>query len=496
MAQKNLPSATSLQLQYEKGLRFFALLFAIFHMWISFARHFFAPENRISSSNTLLTLFKAEKRAGLLLLVAVIVYLILSRIRFKSTWLRIKTIIKRSMSREMILLICLFVYSAYCCHIQSKSYTNIFKNADLHLFDLAVCIFIFFLLPNLLGTKKAKVYIDILLHTIMLISTAFIVWALWNLLHLHLVSLPNGLQVGMTESYSFYPGVNQNIGAAIGTTMILISMYMIATHRWPFKVAYGIALLMHLFATLLTNSRGNYMALLCALPLFIFMLVWLSSHKLSSAQRILFSCIAAGATVVAVWQFRHFVFWFFERVTHFSEYLNVNMADNDVVREVSVDPARLKIWRSSASRMFSSGEVFFFGTPLGLIPQGIQESMASIYGSGSLYAHAHNIILQTGLVAGVPGMLLFLGFLWTMLFPCVRIGIGTKENQVSGAFVLPIAVLCMLIVNMFEPFLMFYISVMACLFFLFCGYIVAISRETPEPVVLTKGKSHNKGKKK
>ena len=206
MAQKNLPSATSLQLQYEKGLRFFALLFAIFHMWISFARHFFAPENRISSSNTLLTLFKAEKWAGLLLLVAVIVYLILSRIRFKSTWLRIKTIIKRSMSREMILLICLFVYSAYCCHIQSKSYTNIFKNADLHLFDLAVCIFIFFLLPNLLGTKKAKVYIDILLHTIMLISTAFIVWALWNLLHLHLVSLPNGLQVGMTV-YDRHPSL-------------------------------------------------------------------------------------------------------------------------------------------------------------------------------------------------------------------------------------------------------------------------------------------------
>ena len=496
MAQKTLLSATSFQLQYEKGLRVFVLLFAIFHMWISFTRHFFAPENRISASDTLLTLFKTEKWAGLVLLIAVIVYLLLSRIRFKGTWLRIKSILKGSMSREMILLICLFVYSVYCFHIQSKSYTNIFKNADLYLFDLAVCIFIFFLLPILLGTKKAKVYVDILLHAIMLISTAFIVWALWNLLHLHLVSLPNGLQVGMTGSYSFYPGVNQNIGAAIGTTMILISMYMIATHCWPFKVAYGIALLVHLFATLLTNSRGNYVALLCALPLFIFMLVWLSAHKLSTAKRILFSCVAAGVTFVAVWQLRHFVFWLFERITHLSEYLNIDMTDSDVIREVSVDPARLKIWRSSASRMVSSGKLFFFGTPLGLIPQGIQESMEAIYGSGSLFAHAHNIILQTGLVAGVPGMLLFLGFLWTMLFPCVKIGIGTKESQVSGAYVLPIAVLCMLIVNMFEPFLMFYISVMACLFFLFCGYIVAISREVLEPVVPAKGKSQNKAKKK
>ena len=495
MAQKNLPYASSFQLRYEKGLRVFVLLFAIFHMWISFARHFFAPENRISSSDTLLTLFKAEKWAGLLLLVAVIVYLILSRTRFKSTWLRIKTVIKGSMSREMILLICLFVYSVYCCHIQSKSYTNIFKNADLELFDLAVCIFIFFLLPILLGTKKAKIYVDILLHTIMLISTAFIVWALWNLFHLHLVSLPNGLQVGMTESYSFYPGVNQNIGAAIGTTMILISMYMIATHRWTFKVVYSIALIVHLFATLLTNSRGNYVALLCALPLFIFMLVWLSSHKLSTAQRILFSGIAAGVTAIAVWQLRHFVFWFFERITHFSEYLNVNMTGNDVVREVSVDPLRLKIWRSSAIRMISSGKVFFFGTPLGLIPESIHECMEKIYGTSRVYAHAHNIILQTGLVAGVPGMLLFLGFLCTMVLPCVRIGIGTKEKQLSGAYVLPIAVLCMLIVNMFEPFLLFYISVMACLFFLFCGYIVAISREVPDPVTLTKDKSRNKNKK-
>lgn len=474
MAQKNLPSASPLHLCFEKGLRVYMLLLAIFHMWITFARHFFAPENTMSASATLQTLLKADKWAGLLLLAAAVFYLVLSRVRFRGTWYRIRDMYKGARSQALLLLLCLFLYYICCCLVQSKSYTNIFRSADLPLFDLTVCIFLFFMTPSLLGAKKAQKYIDILLHVIMLISTCFVAWALWNLFHLNIVTLPNGLEVGMTEAYSFYPGVNQNIGAAIGTTMILISLYEITTKRWPLKMAYGVAMLLHLVATLLTNSRGNYLALQCALPLFVFMMIWLSSRKLAPAKRVLLSCLAAAAAAVAFWQFRSLVFWLFERITHLGEYMNIS---NGVVRDLSVDSARLRIWRSSFSRMFSSGTAFFFGTPLGLIPEAIQESMIGVYGSGSTYAHAHNIILQTGLVVGVPGMLLFLGFLWTMLFPCVKIGIGTKEDQAPGSFVLPIGVLCMLIVNLFEPFLMFYVSVMGCLFFLFCGWIVAISQE-------------------
>ena len=268
---------------------------------------------------------------------------------------------------------------------------------------------------------------------------------------------------------------------------------MIATHRWPIKVIYGLAMMLHLFATLLTNSRSNYLALLCAFPLFVFMLVWLSSQSLGTVKRIILSCTAAVVTAVAFWQLRYLVFWLFEQKTHLSEYLKTG---KDVVRDVGVDSARLKIWRSSLSQMVSSSERFFFGTPFGLIPKGIKECMEKIYGKGSEFAHAHNIIIQTGLLAGVPGMLLFLGFLSSILMPCVKIGIGIKENQSPGAFVLPIAVLSMLIVNMFEPFLMFYISVMACLFFLFCGYIVAINKETPQSVEPIIRQSQKKKKRK
>ena len=37
-------------------------------------------------------------------------------------------------------------------------------------------------------------------------------------------------------------------------------------------------------------------------------------------------------------------------------------------------------------------------------------------------------------------------------------------------------VLAMLVVNMFEPFLLFYFSAQGCVFFLFCGWIVALDR--------------------
>ena len=87
------------------------------------------------------------------------------------------------------------------------------------------------------------------------------------------------------------------------------------------------------------------------------------------------------------------------------------------------------------------------------------------------------VVLLGAVVAGVPGMLLFLGFLGKIVVPCFKIGIGKKTAQFPGSYILPIAVLAMLAQNMFEPFLLYYVSVMACLFFLFCGYIVAINKE-------------------
>ena len=475
MPRKKTPQATPFQLISERVLRIAMLMLGSFHMLLSFARHYFSPENTIFYSPVVRISVKAEQWFAVALLVSAIIYLILQKTQFKDTWFRVKTWFRGLRSAEGILLACLFLYFVFCCYVNSRHYTNIFKTHDFLLFDNAVCLLILFPLPLAVGAKKAKLYIDIMLHTVMLVSTVFIVWALWNVFHLDLKTLPNGLQVGMTEGYRFYPGVNQNIGASIGVTMVLISLYMIAMHRWPVKLIYAVALLPHLYATLLTNSRGAFLAILVALSMFAFMTVWDSTQKSRIVKRILLSSLAATMIGVAIWFLRKGVFDLFEAVTHLSEYLGASAN----VREVEADPDRLRIWRSSIHIMFSGVREFFWGTPISLIPTQIENSLIELYGQGIAFAHAHNIILQTGLMVGVPGMLLFLAFLVKILFPCLRVGIGKKTTQFPGSYVLPIAVLAMLVENMAEPFLLYYISVMACLFFLFCGYVVAINKEEP-----------------
>ena len=477
MARKKQPTVTAFQLTYERILRIAVLLLAIAHMWLSFARHFFSPENNMSASQTLQTMFKAEKWFAVALLAAFILYLILSFTKFKDTAQRVRTAFRRTVSADGVLLTCVVAYFLLCWYVHSRSYTNIFKISDIALFDTAVCVFVLFTLPIVLGPQKARKYLDVILHAVMLFSTAFIVWGLWNLFHLNIVTLPSGLQFGMSDQFSLYPGVNQNIGAAIGAAMVLISMYMIASHGWIVKLIYAVAMVPHLYATLLTNSRGNYLSLLVAFPLFAFMLTWDCTRKKKTVNRVVIGGIAAAAAAAAIWALRRSVFWSFDQITHFSEYLQLELDGWDVARDISIDPARLRIWRSSINLMGSGAREFLFGSPLPLIPSRIESAMIKVYGSGSEYAHAHNVILQTGLVSGVPGMLLFLAFLIKMIFPCMKVGVGKYAKRYKGSYMLPIAVLSLLVSNMFEPFLLFYISVSACLFFLFCGSIVAINKE-------------------
>lgn len=477
MARKKQPTVSAFQRTYEGVLRIAALLLATVHMWLSFARHFFAPENNMAASETLQIMLKTEKWYAVGLLAILIVYLILSFTKFKDTSYRIRSLFRKAASAEGILLTCLFAYFLLCCYVQSRMYSNIFKTIDIALFDFAVCAFILFPIPIVLGPQRTKRYIDVAFHSIMLFSTGFIVWGLWNLFHLNIVSLPNGLQFGMTDQFCLYPGVNQNIGAAIGVSMVLICMYMIASHGWIIKLIYSIVMLPHLYATLLTNSRASFVALLVAFTVFAFMLVWDGTKKSGTVKRILFAGVTAAATAAAIWMLRRGAFWLFDRVTHFSALVPESQSGGSAVRPINVDASRLRIWRASVGLMASGAREFLFGTPLSLIPSRLKEFVMNMYGFGNEYAHAHNIILQTGLAAGVPGMLLFLAFLIKILFPCIRTGIGKQPNHRQGAYMLPIAVLALLCLNMFEPFLLFYFSISACLFFLFCGYIVAIDRE-------------------
>ena len=71
----------------------------------------------------------------------------------------------------------------------------------------------------------------------------------------------------------------------------------------------------------------------------------------------------------------------------------------------------------------------------------------------------------------------FLFFLVKMSIRCVRVGLGKGQGQFQGAYALPIGLLGMMIVNMAEAYLFFYFSFMACVFFLYCGWILTVDEK-------------------
>ena len=56
MAKKKQVQASAVQLRAEGILGIAAFVLIFYHMFLSFARHFFSPENRISASQVTVTL--------------------------------------------------------------------------------------------------------------------------------------------------------------------------------------------------------------------------------------------------------------------------------------------------------------------------------------------------------------------------------------------------------------------------------------------------------
>lgn len=474
MGRKKEKRITEFQRVYEKTLSLGALLLVAFHSWISFARHLLAPENRIFESGDLQMLMQIDKWLALALLCAGIIYLCITRVKFSHSWIGLKKTMRQMWSKEWGILIALFAWYIICSFVHAGGSGQLIKEYELWIADMAICIFVMFPLGYAARAAKTRKGLEWIMHALMLFSTGFVVWALYHLFRLNIVTLPNGLQLGMTSGYAFYAGVNQNIGAAIGVCMVLICVYMMATQRRMVKIVYAIALMPHLAATLLTNSRGSYLSLQIALPVAAFMAAWNGAGKHPARKRAVVSSAAAVLTAVVFWWLRSAVFDLFEAVTHLGEFLGKT---ENAVREIDVEAGRIRIWHCSLAAMFSSPRNFFIGIPLGDISYAIQEVMERIYGTNELFAHAHNAILQTGLAMGVPAMIAFVAFLIMLAIRCVRVGIDWKKRNFRGAYVLPVAVLALVIINMFEAFLLFYISITACVFFLFGGWITAIDSE-------------------
>ena len=61
----------------------------------------------------------------------------------------------------------------------------------------------------------------------------------------------------------------------------------------------------------------------------------------------------------------------------------------------------------------------------------------------------------------------------------VKLGFLAGDNHFKGVYILPVVFLALMILNLVEAYLTGYFSIMACLFFLFCGWMNALTKKSP-----------------
>lgn len=142
-----------------------------------------------------------------------------------------------------------------------------------------------------------------------------------------------------------------------------------------------------------------------------------------------------------------------------------------VIRRLDEPLNREKVWETAVNVLKSNKTAAFFG----VTPAGVSQAMKELGESRRNYAHAHNEILQMGVSMGVPMMILFAAFLIYMTVKSIRLGMITGRTLFRGACMIPIVFGGFAVATLTEAYLFGYYSIMSSVFFLFCGWINALT---------------------
>lgn len=127
--------------------------------------------------------------------------------------------------------------------------------------------------------------------------------------------------------------------------------------------------------------------------------------------------------------------------------------------------AREQIWQKTISVIQTDWRSFLFG----ITPIATKDALAQYR-----VTHAHNQVLQVGLILGVPMMVVFILLLIVMIVKSFRLGLISGKRHFPGAYILPVVFGTYVILTLVEAYLVATFSIMSSLFFLFCGWINAL----------------------
>ena len=468
--------------------------------------------------------FRLERWIGTAILAALLIYFGISAFCYPGTFVKLKALFQKMPSFEQAYMLWVFVWYIVVLtvwQVIKGNDINLFKENDWWLFEQALMSFVFFPLPCIMGSKRAKKLIETMIKLVLIPHMFVWSWILWQYFHMNYIVFPSGGQLTMLPDMSLSFGYNRNITGAGAMIMMALCLYFIATQEKLRKLPYFFGLAVYLAILLLSNCRTSWYSTLLIGILGSFFAVWFGLKGRPWLFRIFLGVILAVGCVIFLHWLRGEIFILLdtsyirlqdtaaaaetarayvqttqvygpsllkESVSFCPDFSSAGFSSVPLAVETgtAVDFARtlesdggglsgrVPLYKACLDVMFSRKLIFFFGIP----SSDFGAAMYGQYGIQTYYNHAHNFLLTMGVYYGVPTMLFTAVFLVLVFVRCFRVLFINKKPIFQGLWMIPVILAALVAEDMMESFLNLSAWSMTCIsFYLFAGWIVAMDRE-------------------
>ena len=473
MAKRIPAEAGKAQLLYEAVMKWFVFCIGILHIAITMLGYV--------ATNLTQVLIKTEKAALVLLIIAALAYVVITKKKNPQLMYRIKAFLKKLFCPEFLILALVFAWYLICIVSADERYTaNFYKANKNYVYRVLTDIIVMFPMFCYFTEKDSQKMMEYIAHFFASVLTPAMIYVLWNLFQLNIINLPDGGQIGMDAELRLSISCHGNMTGANAEIILMLCVCMAIRKKGIIRWLYIFASAVHLAVLILSNSRTTFIAATFTLVLITVKLIYTALEQKPKIKKILISAAAGIMVIIIMLCLRTALFNAFERTTHLSEILNAQKTSSAVATEASSaapeaaaedfdngartlnlnTSGRPKIWKASLKSVFSSvGNAIFGVTPVGV------SSEIKKYG-GMEVAYTHNQFLEYAVAIGIPGLL---GCCWWLF----RIARKVAEITLHNKKTFMILMLLMLVTaNMMEAMLLFYGNLSEVVFFLLAGMVV------------------------
>ena len=364
---------------------------------------------------------------------------------------------------SFLLMICFIIWLIFVCVFATfenkKDY--VLLNRDC-LNDAAISTLVIFPLGYAWVREEKKIaMVKVIFHFVLFGWTLFIIYVLFEMFQAHEIILPNGGVITTKKGAGLELNCNINLTGAWEMLFFMACLFMsLAEKKLLLKMLYGIASFIHYFTIVISSCRTAFLSSLFAFAGMIGVIVFLKTQERSKKSQwimTLFITLAAGGVFYLL---RNPLYRLFGVIA----YPVQNVEAKDMIHKYStILSGRETLWVQTMQAITRSPRQFIIGST----PAAIWDLLEK-YGAPK-GTYTHNEILELVADTGIVGFGFCLAWLVIILMDSYKMYFVKKER--SLILCIPIIFISLLIANMFEAMLLFFMRASGYMFFFLGGMI-------------------------